>query len=177
MCISNAKPVKVTEPMKVYKVFLTATFGDGSKEIHSPYRLFKTWRCGVNYSAPDAPRNKTLSQILREIYKTNTDGYEIHGGAFHSFIKKEDAEKSVKILAGNEGYIEDIGKAFIDTNTTNVDIVIGECTVPEDSEYVFEGDFEQAVEAKNHSASVVEMRSVASSNLILDRILENKDND
>ena len=157
--------------MKVYKVFLVAKFVDGSKEIYSPYHLLKTWRCGVNYSAPDAPRNKELSQILREIYKMDTAGNEIHGGAFHSLIKKEDAYKLVKILAGNKEYNEDIGEAFIYTNATDVDIVIGECTVPEDSEYVFEGDF-QFVETKNQSVSVVKMRSVASSNLILDRILE-----
>lgn len=172
MCIKNSSPLKIAGPMKVYKVFIVATCEDGSKKIHSPYRQYKTWRCGVNYSEPDVPMNKSLSRLLKEIYDTNTVGNEIHGGVFHSFIRKEDAEKLSEIIIGNEAYIKSLARVFMYADATSVDIAIGECTIPEDSEYVFEGDFEQGVEAKNHSVSVVKMRSVASSNLILDRVLE-----
>ena len=170
MCIVNAMPVKLTEPKKVYKVFILAVDKDGNETIHSPYRTFQTWKVGVRNS--EANSEGAVRQALRIHYKDWSMVNELHGGAFHAFVEKEDAEKMAKLLVSLPQYVKSLGRIFISMNTTfrNIDIVVGECIIPQDSEYVFEGDFETY--EKDDFETTIRIQSMASSDLILDRILE-----
>lgn len=173
MCMSKAMPVKLTEPKKVYKVFILAVDKNGNKAIHSPYRTMQEWACGVKYTEW---RSSTDSRrVLRKHYKNWSMVNELHGGAFHTFVEKEDAQKMAELLASLPEYVKSLGRIFISMNRTfrNIDIVVGECTIPQDSEYVFEGIF--ATFEKDDLETVIWLRSMASSDLILDRILETEE--
>lgn len=170
MCIVNAMPVKLTEPKKVYKVFILAVDENGNETIHSPYRTFQTWKVGVRNS--EANSEGAVRQALRIHYKDWSTVNELHGGAFHTLVEKEDAQKMAELLASLPEYVKSLGRIFISMNRTfrNIDIAVGECTIPQNSEYVFEGDFETY--EKDDLLTVIKIRSMASSNLIIDRILE-----
>lgn len=170
MCIVNATPVKLTGPKKVYKVLLLVKDEDGNERIHSPYRTFQTWEVGAKKS--EANSEGAVRQALRIHYKDWSTVNELHGGAFHTFIGKEEADREKDLLLSLSNYIEHVALVFIHTKATSVGLVVGECTIPQDSEYVFEGDFELFLAKENGEYEAVKSKSMASSELILDRIFE-----
>ncbi len=172
MCIVNATPVKLTGPKKVYKVLLLVRDKDGNDTIHSPYRTFQTWRIGEKRSEINS--EGAVRQALRIHYKDWSTVNELHGGAFHTFIEKEEADREKNLLLSLSNYIEHVALVFIHTKATRVGLVVGECTIPQDSEYVFEGDFEAFYAMENGEYKSVNSRSMASSELILDRIFEDE---
>lgn len=163
MCITNAEPVRLTGPMKVYKVLILLAHEDGGEHLHSPYRAGTTWKVGSrNAILPTDESGKYPS--LKDAYDNMSHVEEIHGGAFHSFTERGAAETLARSLRENVGYR---------IPASEMRIVISECVVPEDSAYVFEGDFDvPAGILFNGKALVIPRKSIASSDLILERILE-----
>ena len=170
MCIVNATPVKLTGPKKVYKVLLLVRDKDGNDTIHSPYRTFQTWKIGVRNS--EANSEGAVRQALRVHYKDWSTVNELHGGAFHTFIEKEEADREKNLLLSFTNYVEHVALVFIHTKATRVGLVVGECTIPQDSEYVFEGELEGFYAMENGEYKSVSSKSMASSELTLDRIFE-----
>ena len=166
MCIKNTVPVKPLGPVKVYKVFVQTLNSEGKKVTRSPYYTFKEWESGVNYCATEGyasidENDKKLAELLKAIYDNKINGAELSCGLFHSFTNMENAEKLSERLRKSEPF------------GTSRHFVVGECTVPQDSDYMFYGVFYQAVQDEEGNLTAMPVGSVASSNLILDRILEN----
>lgn len=164
MCIRNAMPVRLSGPKKVYKVFIIAIDAEGNETIHSPYNVLQKWTCGKLHSEMNSDRE--VRDELRRHYKDWSMVNELHGGVFHSLENREDAETLLDIF-------KDIVKEVPCYNLVSCaasKFAIGECTIPPDSEYVFEGTFEVIKECS--PLEVIGMESLASSDLTLDRILE-----
>ncbi len=168
MCITNAKPVRLTGPMKVYKVLVLAVDADDREHTHSPYRTGTRWRTGKrNKILPTDESGKYPS--LKNAYDNMSHVEEIHCGAFHSFAERGAAEMLAKSLRENMDYLF----TLYAIPASDRRIVISECVVPEDSAYVFEGDFDVPVSILfNGKALALPRKSIASSDLILERILE-----
>lgn len=167
MCITNAKPVRLTGPMKVYKVLILVAHEDGIEHAHSPYMAGTTWKMGERNTIP--PADGGLRHLMKDAYDNMSPVDEIQGGAFHSFTERDAAEMLARSLREDTEYR---------IPASAMRIVISECVVPEDSAYVFEGDFDVPVRIlPDGKALSLPRKSVASSDLILERILENKDND
>ena len=174
MCLINAKPRKLSEPMTVYKVFLISVDSDGVETIRSPYQLPMIWdfgkeeTVGVSYDY-----GKGYIPCLKRSYDANVEMKKIFGGAFHSFPNKEDAQWTMNDLATepNDGtYMKSIGRIFTRAeNCERLKLAIGECTIPQDSEYVFDGLFEMV---SNKDWRCYQMPSIASHKLILNKIVE-----
>lgn len=168
MCITNAKPVRLTGPMKVYKVLVLAVDIEWGEHAHSPYRTGTRWKTGKrNAIMPTDESGKYPS--LKNAYDNMSHVEEIHCGAFHSFAERGAAEMLAKSLRENMDYLF----TLYAIPASDRRIVISECVVPEDSAYVFEGDFDVPVGILPYGkALVIPRKSIASSDLILERILE-----
>ncbi|MBP5723050.1 MAG: hypothetical protein J6X18_05695 [Bacteroidales bacterium] len=166
--------MKRSQPVKVYKVFTKFLDHEGKKSICSPYYTFKEWEPGVNYCATEGyasidENDKKLAELLKAIYDNKINGAELSCGAFHSFVNREDAEELSERLRKSFSYAEKLSMHFMRETA----LVVGECTVPQDSDYVFYGNFDMMVLDDEGNLTLKSYFSVASSNLILDRILEN----
>lgn len=167
MCISNARPVRLTGPMKVYKVLILAVDADGGEHPHSPYRTGTIWEMGKRNTIP--PADGGLTHLMKDAYDNMSTVEEIQGGAFHSFAERGAAEALANSLRENMDYMFSLYAIPAPERR----IVVTECVVPEDSAYVFEGDFDVPVATlSNGKALALPRRSVASSDLIPVGILE-----
>lgn len=167
MCITNAKPVRLTGPMKVYKVLVLAVDIEWGEHAHSPYRTGTRWKMGERNTIP--PADGGLRHLMKDAYDNMSPVDEIQGGAFHSFAERGAAEMLAKSLRENMDYLF----TLYAIPASERRIVISECVVPEDSAYVFEGDFDVPVRIlPDGKALALPRKSVASSDLILERILE-----
>lgn len=173
MCLINAKPKKLDEPMTVYKVFLIFVEGD-TEVIRSPYQLPMVWEIGKEETAGiSSDYSKVNIPYLKRSYDANIELETIYGGAFHSFPNKEDAQWMMRdlITEPKDGtYTQAIGRIFIQAeNCKRVKVAIGECTIPQDSEYVFDGLFEAL---SNEDWYYHQLPSIASQKLVLNKIVE-----
>ncbi|MBP5723051.1 MAG: hypothetical protein J6X18_05700 [Bacteroidales bacterium] len=166
MCLRNAVPVRLTEPMKVYKVFMLAVDPEGNEHIRSPYFTNYVWAPGMNCSGPIDTHSTDIHKELTDRYNKGLGKIALNGGAFHSFANKSDAERLVRALEKDgTAYLIALANILICTGASKADYVVGECTVPQNCEYVFEGTFE--ILPYDEPA-----KSVASKKLILNRILK-----
>ena len=129
MCLEKANLVQQTDDIVCYKVLR------GRKHnviLCSPYQN-TTYELGkklrLRRSEP-----KIYARTDRGKSETN---YIIQGGAYHSFITKEQAKKWCKALA-----------SFEDT-----DYVVVECIIPKTAKYVYKGMFGSDAKKENGYAS------------------------
>lgn len=129
MCLEKAKLVQQTEDIVCYKVLRGRK---RSVTLYSPYQN----------TAYELGKKLKLRRAEPKIYartekgKTETN-YIINGGAYHSFITKEQAKNWCKSMA-----------SFADC-----DYVVVECIIPKTAKYVYKGIFGEGKRKENGYAS------------------------
>ena len=129
MCLKKAKLVQQTEDIVCYKVLRGRKH---SVTLYSPYQ----------YAKYEIGKKLRLKRTNPEIYartekgKTETN-YIIQGGAYHSFITKEQAKKWCK------------SRIYFDGD----DYVVVECIIPKTAKYVYKGMFGDGTRKENSYAS------------------------
>ena len=139
MCLSNPKRIKTLEPITVYKLFGVLDSG----ELASPCQYGHYWKTGERKNAGLTEFQKRMGDYINwmdhfsyrkyedDDTRTSEDYFtfvqkEAKGfhGAYHSFKTYDEALKWAKD-----------NNFFLYFNK----LAIGKCTIPDDSEYTYEG--------------------------------------
>lgn len=129
MCLEKAKLVQQTEDIVCYKVLRGRKC---SVTLYSPYQNAK-YELGKKLKL-----RRTEPKIYARTEKGKTEAnYIIHGGAYHSFIAKEQAKKWCKSM----------------TCFDDADYVVVECIIPKTAKYIYKGMFGSGAKKENGYAS------------------------
>ena len=148
MCQLHSKKIEINVPIKCYKVLVKNPkfFLEGEKKFLSPYYDREQWEEGEKHSIYNS--KSPLSMFLPSL--VDSEG-KINGGAYHSFKNYVDAEDFAD-------------KLHYFTDTPYANMVIAECIIPPDTDYVYEGE---------SFSSVAELvPSYASHDIILKEIIK-----
>lgn len=150
MCLIKAKKTPIENGgRKAYK-FLVRYPKDPVGVYHSPYYETR-WVIGKTYTEGGSLENGTYSDIRRNLRIYPYQGI-INGCAYHSYKELDYAR-----YTGADFYVFSANKP---SGKHKFAVVIAECTIPDDSEYMFEGFTQSGIPA------------YASEKLRVDKILE-----
>lgn len=124
MCLEKANLVQQTEDIVCYKVLCGRTH---SVTLYSPYRN----------SEYVVGKKKKLKRTQPDLFRTDKGNLTVGGGAYHSFITKEQAKKWCKSM----------------TCFDDADYVVVECIIPKTAKYVYKGMFGSGAKKENSYAS------------------------
>jgi len=111
MCLFNAKKIEQEGEVTCYKILIRFDF-DYNDVYRSPFCIGTSWKVGETKTA-------FFKQLFPCPTVVNKDG-SVESGAFHTFKTWDDAVKYSGWFAGK--------------------LFIAECVIPEDNEYLYEGD-------------------------------------
>ena len=128
MCLEKANLVQQTDDIVCYKVLKGWKYDD---ILYSPYRD----------SEYVVGKKKKLKRTQPELFRTDKGNLTVGGGAYHSFITKEQAKKWCKIMSDS------------DFNTWHSGYLVVECIIPKTAKYVYKGIFGDGTRKENGYAS------------------------
>ena len=150
MCLTKATKMPIENGgRKAYK-FLVRYPKDPAGVYHSPY-YETSWVIGKTYTEEGSPESGTCDDIRRNLRINQYRGI-INGCAYHSYKDLDYAR-----YTGVDFFVYSVNKH---SGRRKFSVVVAECTIPDDSEYMFDGFTQSGIPA------------YASEKLRVDKILE-----